>query len=691
MQNRLVKLRRLASTHSGRRFHTRRALTLERLEERCLLASGYLQTNLVSDQAGAALITNPDLVNSWGIAFDPMGNFWVADQAKGVSTLYNGDVNGSPYVRDPAVISLPGVLPTGVVFNPTSDFVVQGGIPSGPAQFILASVTGNIDAFSPAVSTYFGTSTAQTVISTPNAIYTGLALANNGAGNFLYAANFRTGKIDVFDKTFAPTMLSGSFTDSMLPAGFAPFNIQNLGGKLYVAYAKQNPVTFRDVPGPGNGFVDVFDANGHLLQRLVVGMPGNPSSPLNSPWGLAIAPANFGDFSDDLLVGNFGDGRISAFNPTTGAFLGQISDATGSLLTIPGLWGLTFGNGVSAGNTNTLYFASGPGGEQHGLLGSLQSAQNKTVAATGAVLAAIEGTTMSGVVAAFGSANASALAGQFNATIAWGDGSTSAGVVTATGNGGFNVTGMHTYSDEGNFQLTITVTTGMTSSMTHTSAAVQEALLPDGTRGTANQRFVAEVYHDLLLRQVDAAGLSGWSSLLDQGASRAQIVSMIENTQEFRADEVQAVYGLLLRRSADPMALNNWTNFLSAGGTVEQMAAFVAGSMEYLSSRGGNSNDGFLTALYADALGRAVDPGSRVAWDNALSMGMSRSQVASLVFSSLEFRQDLVNGFYMRFLDRPADSTGLNGFASALSMGVRDEAAMAGIIGSEEFYNKTAP
>jgi uncharacterized protein (TIGR03118 family) len=205
------------------------------------------------------------------------------------------------------------------------------------------------------------------------AVYKGLALVTTPVVQ-LYAANFKAGRIDVFDAQFnTVTPASGSFTDPAIPAGFAPFNIQNLGGKLYVAYAKQDVYQQLDVSAPGNGYVDVFDATGKLLQSLVVGGAG---SLLNSPWGLAIAPATFGKFANDLLVGNFGDGLINAYDPTTGALVGTLQDGSGNNISIRGLWALTFGNGGSGGDKNTLYFTAGPGGQQHGLLGSISANPN---------------------------------------------------------------------------------------------------------------------------------------------------------------------------------------------------------------------------------------------------------------------------------------------------------------------------
>ena len=205
--------------------------------------------------------------------------------------------------------------------------------------------------------------------SASEAVYKGLAIGNNGTANFLYAANFHEGTIDVFDAAYAPATLAGSFSDATIPAGYAPFDIQNIGGVLYVTYALQDADAHDDVPGLGHGFINKFDLNGNFIARFV------SRGSLNSPWGLAVAPAGFGAFANALLVGNFGNGRINAFNPATGALLGQLADDSGHAISIEGLWGLKFGNGGSGGDANTLYFAAGiPGPDQledHGLFGSI--------------------------------------------------------------------------------------------------------------------------------------------------------------------------------------------------------------------------------------------------------------------------------------------------------------------------------
>jgi uncharacterized protein (TIGR03118 family) len=326
----------------------------------------YQQTNLVSDQPGVALILDPNLVNPWGIALNATGGpFWVANNVSGTSTLYGGDVNGSPFVKNALVVTIPGGSPTGAVFNSSTDFVVTSGAASGRSVFLFASQTGIVSGWNPAVPPPAPSTQAQ-IGGTADAVYTGLAIGQVGTANFLYAADFEHGNIDVYDKSFQIVPLDGSFSDPNIPNSYSPFNIQNLGGKLYVTYAQQSHKEPDEETDRGSGFVDVFDTSGRLLQRLILG------NHLNAPWGLALAPANFGPFSNALLVGNFGDGQLQAFDPTTGKYLGQLNDESGKPIAIDGLWAITFGNGVAAGDRNALYFAAGPDGETHGLFGSLR-------------------------------------------------------------------------------------------------------------------------------------------------------------------------------------------------------------------------------------------------------------------------------------------------------------------------------
>jgi uncharacterized protein (TIGR03118 family) len=333
----------------------------------------YAQHNILSDIPGLADHADSNLVNAWGLVSGPTTPWWIADNGTGKSTLYNVANDAIQ-----AVFTVPGAggaqgNPTGIVFNGGTGFVVDNGVGSpSAARFIFASEDGTISAFKGAPIV--------TVVPNPEAaahgaIYKGLAIDSATAGQFLYATDFHNGTVDVFDTSFQLVTLSGNFTDPNLPAGFAPFGIQNIGGTLYVTYALQDADAEDDVAGPGNGFVDAYDLNGNLIQRAA------SAGELNSPWGLALAPEGFGRFSGDLLVGNFGDGRIHAFDPTTltsdGEFeaVGLLHSAAGRPIQIDGLWALQFGHGTNAvganGLTTTLFFTAGPSDEDHGLFGSI--------------------------------------------------------------------------------------------------------------------------------------------------------------------------------------------------------------------------------------------------------------------------------------------------------------------------------
>jgi uncharacterized protein (TIGR03118 family) len=324
-------------------------------------ANAYLQHNLVSDLPGTAGVADPNLVNPRGIAYSATGPFWVTNEANGLSTVYNGaGAAGS------TVVSVP-FHPTGIVFNTTTDFSLTAG---QPATFLFCTEEGTIAGWNSAVDAK--NAVTQIDHSSSGAVYTGLARATNGAGSALYAANFNTGTVEVYDGNFRTFPAAGAFQDPMIPAGFVPFNIQAFGNKLFVTYALQDATKKKDVPGPGNGYVDVFDVNGSLVQRLAAG------GVLNSPWGLAIAPAGFGDLAGTLLVANAGDGMINAYNMVTGGLLGAVQDVSGNNLVIPGLWGLAAGNGGSGGDGAAIYFTAGITGggalHTHGLFGSLQAA-----------------------------------------------------------------------------------------------------------------------------------------------------------------------------------------------------------------------------------------------------------------------------------------------------------------------------
>jgi len=312
-------------------------------------------TSLVSDLPGAQLL-DPKLVNPWGVSFSGGSPFWVSNNGTGTSTLYS--VTASNVVtKVPLTVSIPG---DGSVTGQANNSLSGSGAFNGD-NFLFVSEDGTVSGWRNALGT-----TAE-ILQSPstNNVYKGSALDVIGTNAYLLEANFRNGTIDVLKGTAGIPDLAGKFTDPGLPAGYAPFNVQILNGKVYVTYALQDAAKKDDVAGAGNGIVSVFNLDGTFVQRLTTG------GVLNSPWGLAIAPSTFGSLAGKLLVGNFGDGRISAFDPTTGASAGQVTDTSGNPISISGLWALTPGNGGSAGSTSKLYFTAGIADETHGLFGVL--------------------------------------------------------------------------------------------------------------------------------------------------------------------------------------------------------------------------------------------------------------------------------------------------------------------------------
>lgn len=323
----------------------------------------YKVTNLVSDIPNAAATTDPNLVNPWGMSSSATSPIWVSDNGTGLSTLYNGNT-GAPQAL---VVTIPSASgsgtgnPTGTVFNSTAaDFEVATG---KKAIFLFATEDGTISGWNPQVLPTIA------VIKVPGseaAVYKGLTLGTVGTANFLYAANFRAGTVDVFDTAFQPHTFSGhAFVDHSIPSGFAPFGIQNINGNIVVTYAKQDADKHDDVAGAGNGFVRIFDASGNLLRKL------QRSPLLNSPWGVELAPAGFGKFAGDLLIGQFGSGAIVAYDLTNGRVRGVLTDDSLLPIRIDGLWALRFGNGGNGGPTGTLFFTAGLFGEAHGLFGNI--------------------------------------------------------------------------------------------------------------------------------------------------------------------------------------------------------------------------------------------------------------------------------------------------------------------------------
>jgi uncharacterized protein (TIGR03118 family) len=370
--------------------------------------TGYSQTNLVSNTAGVATTTDPQLLNPWGISILPGQDFWIADNNSGVSTLY--DAQGT---KNALVVTIPGAThnpngncspgcPTGTVSNGNGSYF-------GGGSFIFDTEDGII-------ANWTGASTAVVAFdnSASGAVYKGLALLNS---TFLLAANFNSGKVDIYDRNFTPTSLSGSFTDPNLPVGFAPHGIHVIGNQIYVAYAMQDTAKHDAQPGAGLGQIDVFDANGNFMSTFVA-----VGAQLNAPWGILAAPATFGTFSNAILVGNFGDGIINAFD-TTGHFLGQLTDSSNHALVNPGLWEMALGAGGPSGDPNTLYLTAGgsnqpnfpAGGSTTSLFASVVPASS-----AGAPNFALNLSTQSATVPAGGSAsltiNSSAV-GAFNAQI----------------------------------------------------------------------------------------------------------------------------------------------------------------------------------------------------------------------------------------------------------------------------------
>jgi len=322
----------------------------------------YNAYSLVSDgPAVPAPGADASLVNGWGLSAGPTSPWWTSNNKTNTSTLYNG-----VGAKAALTVSVPGG-PTGTVFNGNSaGFIVSQGGKSGSARFLFATQAGTILGWSNAVN---GT-TAITAIdhSAQGAVYDGLATLNDR----LFATDFHNARVDVFDASFAPVTLANGFSDPQIPTGWAPFGIRALNGNIFVTYAQQDSAKRNDLAGGGRGYVDEYSPDGVLLAR--VAKRGKANAPLNSPWGLAMAPASFGGFGGDLLVGNFGNGKISAYQPpasggTKWAYKGQLRVATGALIKIEGLWAIAFGNGAAAGPTNNLYFLAGPDGQTHGLFG----------------------------------------------------------------------------------------------------------------------------------------------------------------------------------------------------------------------------------------------------------------------------------------------------------------------------------
>jgi uncharacterized protein (TIGR03118 family) len=333
--------------------------------------NSFAQKNLVSDGFVPAAHIDPNLINPWGVAITRRGPFFVADNGMGVATSYNRvgiprTIAGHPAI---AIATPPGqttpASPTGEVFNSgRTGFDISSGGKTAPSVLIFVTEDGTISGWNRAVNSGNSILAVDNSMGGAGAVYKGAAIGRTANGPLLYVANFRNGTVDVFDQHFKQV---NSFTDPNVPQGYAPFNVAVLDDHLFVTFALQDADKHDDVAGPGHGFVDEFSLGGQLLQRVVSG------GVLNSPWGLAIAPPKFGEFSNDLLIGNFGDGTINAFNPANDHFVGTLDNAQGAPIVIGDLWSITPGGGGKGGSTNKIYFTAGVQGEAHGLFGSLSA------------------------------------------------------------------------------------------------------------------------------------------------------------------------------------------------------------------------------------------------------------------------------------------------------------------------------
>ncbi len=346
-------------------------------------ANNYVVHKLVADVPSSADHADSNLVNSWGMAESATGPFWLANNRTGTATVYTTGGTALPLVVSvpSAIGSGPGAV-TGIAFNSSTGFALA---PNAPAVFVFCTEDGAISGWNSSVDATHAKTMADR--SGSGAVYKGCAVGGSSNSPQIYAANFHSGTIDVFDASFKPVTLAGNaFVDPSVPSTFAPFNIQNLNGKLYVAYAPQEDTSYTPprsygvsqrpsaTSGTSNGYVSVFDMAGNFISHVTA-----PAGVLDSPWGLTIAPANFGDFGGSLLVGNFGDGMIHAFNAATGQMIGTLNGLDGKPIAMPGLWGLMFGNGALGGDAGTLYFTAGSSVQAHGLLGSIQAAPSFAV------------------------------------------------------------------------------------------------------------------------------------------------------------------------------------------------------------------------------------------------------------------------------------------------------------------------
>jgi uncharacterized protein (TIGR03118 family) len=546
------------------------------LEDRYLLASAFLETNLVSDIPGMAASTDPQLINPWGLTASAQSPFWVSDNQTGLSTLYNGAGTKTSLVVN--IPSAPGTAfmhatPTGTVFNTdpnTADFNVTAMGQTSASRFLFATLDGTISGWN-------GTGTnAVIAIQSAGSIFTGLAIDTSQAAGktLLYAADWGKGTVDVFNGNFQQ-IDQGAFQDSAIPSGFRPFNVQDINGTIFVTYAQFAPATGADT-GTG-GFVAEFTRDGVLKTTLT----GNGQ--FNSPWGVAQAPTGFGNFGGDLLIGNFGDGHINAFD-ANGNFVDVLRDAGGNPITIGNLWALRFGNGAQAGSANTLFFTAGvtdaPAtifGATDGLLGSLQPRTPNQAFVSQVYLDLLHRPV-----------DPTGLSGWTNALA---QGASRGQVVNGIEASQEHLTDvvqslyqtfLHRAADTGGLA-------GFTNFLAGRGTVEQlEAIIAGSDEyfqnrgGGTNDGFLTALYQDGLNRSPDMSGQATFTQSFMSGATRTQVAAAIFGSTEFQQDLVQGFYQQFLRRMADPSGLNTFVGSLSQGTPDGQVIAALVGSDEYL-------------------------------------------------------------------------------------------------------------
>jgi uncharacterized protein (TIGR03118 family) len=696
--------------------------------------SAYRQTNLVSDLPGMALIEDPLLVNPWGISMTATSPFWVANAGTSTSTLYRGDNGANVFFKNAGLagITTPGNRPTGTVANPTAtDFVLPDTCAAPPcgANFIFASISGNILGWDPNAPTA-GSTVAIVAAKNPGHIYTGLAIGNNGSGNFLYAADFGNGKIDVFNSSYAlQPAASFPFADPTIPTTegnkYHPHNIQAIGNSLYVTYAKVGPGGF-DQPGIGNGFVRRFDMNG--VRDLTFGINNGP---LNSPWGVTVAPASFGIFGGALLVGNFGAGNpsIHAFNPTSGAFLGTLQDEGGNGIVIEGLWAIVFGNGGNGGNPNTLYFAAGIVDEKHGLFGSLKPTTASATSliefssadyAIGESDGSIQITvTRSGNVSGTASVNYATFdesqPNQANQKtdyqIAVGTLNFTPGETSKT----FKVLLVDDEFSEGDevLNLALSNVTGAglgsinMSRLTITSNAGLPAFNPIDTHGF----FVRQHYLDFLAREPETGGFNAWVNLLtncapgDMACDRVTVSRSFFESPEFQSRGYFIIRAYLAAYGRNPL----YGEFMAdlsrlSGATAAETNALRANFTntfvtrnEFIATLGALTNAQYVDRLILNTGVAFSNRDALVASLNAAQK--TRAQVLHEIVDSAQFVNDTptfsrayILAQYFGYLRRDPEPEGYNMWLAYLTANPRDFRTMVhGFVNSNEYRSRFGP